>query len=471
MKITALGSSKLSYIYNNFDCTKINEYVFYPKYTKEFIQVINFCKFGDLSLEETLFTFRKSILFKTPILHTEELKNEFEDTDLFILEITSNYCYLYNNIYVHHIAIDDQYKISIKDKIKILVQTEDEIEKDIMYIKKILNRPIIIICETVNDGEKNELKSYLKKICEKNLICFIDPMKEFKKKNININNLFLGENTLNNYTDLGHEKIGIIYREYIDQFNNILYTNNLCTDGFGSQYSKIIFSYVLCNIKNKKFIYTPLKDVEHNYDNNILFINKLENIMNIKNNIVSTDDKQYNNENYNIIKLDHMNCVHNFLNNIDFNVENKHFDYIKYLFNCNKLKLFKNNVKNIAIHIRRENNHDNGMAGERITIKDSYFINVINKIKTLFVNDSLLFHIYSQGDINNFNLFKNDNTILHINEDIENTFIGLVQADVLVTSPSCFSFLAALLSDGMIIYTPSHWFKPRKKWIIFNDIL
>ena len=303
----------------------------------------------------------------------------------------------------------------------------------------------------------------MERICKKNLICFIDPIKNLLLKYNNINNLFLEEKISNNYTDFGHEKIGTIYKEYIDNFNNILYTNNLCTDGFGSQYSKIIFCYVLCKMKNKNFIYTPLKEVEHNYEKNILFIDKLENIMNIKNNILTFNNNEFNNENNNIIILDHMCCVHNFLNNIDFYVENKHFEYIKYLFNCNKLKLFKNDVKNIAIHIRRENEHDNGMAGERITTQDSYFINIINKIKNLYKYDKLLFHIYSQGDINNFNIFINNNTILHINEDIENTFISLVQADILVTSPSCFSFLAALLSDGIIIYTPSPWFKPRKK--------
>ena len=67
IKITILGSSRQGYITNNYDCTNIHESISYPHYTKEIIQVINFCKHGNLSLEETLFTFRTPILYKNPI--------------------------------------------------------------------------------------------------------------------------------------------------------------------------------------------------------------------------------------------------------------------------------------------------------------------------------------------------------------------------------------------------------------------
>ena len=77
----------------------------------------------------------------------------------------------------------------------------------------------------------------------------------------------------------------------------------------------------------------------------------------------------------------------------------------------------------------------------------------------------MLFHIYSQGDIDNFSLYMNENVELHINEDIKKTFIGLVYADILVMSPSSFSYAAALLNNGIIIYKPYHA-KPKKEWII-----
>ena len=75
-----------------------------------------------------------------------------------------------------------------------------------------------------------------------------------------------------------------------------------------------------------------------------------------------------------------------------------------------------------------------------------------------------MFHIYSQGNEESFNNYKNDDTILHINEDVCKTFLGLVAANILVTSSSSFSYCAALLSDGEIYYK-QFWHTPRKDWI------
>ena len=67
--------------------------------------------------------------------------------------------------------------------------------------------------------------------------------------------------------------------------NNIYYTNFSYDDGFGSQYQKIIQTYIYCKMNNLPFAYRPLKDVEHNYNNDQEYNNKLENVMNLKNNI------------------------------------------------------------------------------------------------------------------------------------------------------------------------------------------
>ena len=55
--------------------------------------------------------------------------------------------------------------------------------------------------------------------------------------------------------------------------------------------------------------------------------------------------------------------------------------------------------------------------------------------------------------------------MLHLNDDVDNSFIGMVAADILVTSPSSLSYVAALISDGEIWYKP-FWHPPLKHWII-----
>ena len=48
---------------------------------------------------------------------------------------------------------------------------------------------------------------------------------------------------------------------------DIFYTNVTYNDGFGSQYQKILQTYIFCKMNNLNFAYLPLNYVEHNYNN------------------------------------------------------------------------------------------------------------------------------------------------------------------------------------------------------------
>ena len=240
-----------------------------------------------------------------------------------------------------------------------------------------------------------------------------------------------------------------------------MYTNILGSDGFGAQYQKIIQTYIYCKFNKLEFYYCPIKQMEHNYKNDNEYISNIETLMNLKGNI--------QNGNINIChQLDFGKLV---LPWFEFNIDNccksEHIKFIKKCFWENKKKnmVFNNNKTNIAVHIRRENIHDKGRAGERITTPNKYYLNVMNNIRNKY-NDKkeLLFHIYSQGDINNFKILDNNDVIFHLNEDIGKTFTGLVSADILVISPSSFSYTAALISDGEIYYK-KFWHKPKSNWI------
>jgi hypothetical protein len=140
--------------------------------------------------------------------------------------------------------------------------------------------------------------------------------------------------------------------------------------------------------------------------------------------------------------------------------------FIKRCFWENKDRnVYKNNKKNVAIHIRRSNPHDFGQAGQRVTTSDEYYLNIMWIIRTMHNNTDILFHIFSQGNLDDFSVYKSDDVVFHINEDVEPTFIYMVAADILITSPSSFSYVAALISDGEI-YFKEFWHKPRSHWII-----
>ena len=242
---------------------------------------------------------------------------------------------------------------------------------------------------------------------------------------------------------------------------NMFYTSISQDDGFGSQYQKRIQTYIYCKQHNLKFLYRPFENVAHNYDSEQNFIDKLKKILNLKNNIKNINNMKINTIDFGSIVMKYCD------QNIDKVCDSEHMQYIKECFWKNKERdYFKNKKINIAIHIRRENNHDKGQAGLRIITPNDYYLNIMNIIRKKYTDRDLQFHIYSQGNINNFNILNNKDVIFHLDEDICKTFIELVAADILVTSPSSLSYVAALLSDSSEIYYKNFWHNPRKDWII-----
>jgi hypothetical protein len=152
--------------------------------------------------------------------------------------------------------------------------------------------------------------------------------------------------------------------------------------------------------------------------------------------------------------------------NLDlYTTNNEAIHKIKRCFWENKDKdVYKNNKFNIAVHVRRPNIHDNRVEGTNT--EDSYYLNVINHIREKYKNKDicLCFHIYSQGHIENFNCYKNDDVVFHIDEEVTKTFVGLVGSDVLVMSASSFSYIAAILTDAEVYYLP-FWHVAKKEWI------
>ena len=153
-----------------------------------------------------------------------------------------------------------------------------------------------------------------------------------------------------------------------------------------------------------------------------------------------------------------------FEENIDVACSSEDLSLIKSYFWQNKERnIFKNDKINVVVHVRRPNQRDNRIQGTNTP--DSYYLNIIKIIREKYKDKNWLFHIYSQGKLEDFKVYENIDVTLHINEDTCKTFIGMVAADILVTSISSFSYIAALLSDGEVYYN-NFWHNPKKEWIV-----
>lgn len=229
-------------------------------------------------------------------------------------------------------------------------------------------------------------------------------------------------------------------------------------DGFGALYQNIIYAILYAEACGLTYVHKPIESIAHNYDNEPGFVSNLETLMNIQDYYKNTNNDKVESE----LELDNRYMYWYIEQNIDKYANGNSIKIIKDLFWENKNKnFFNNNNLNVAVHIRRPNIEDNRIEGANTP--DTYYLNVIQTIRNKY-DKNLLFHIYSQGDIANFKCFINDDVVFHLNENICDTFIGMVAADIFVMSASSFSYSAALVSDGIIYYLP-FWHPPLQKWL------
>ena len=120
------------------------------------------------------------------------------------------------------------------------------------------------------------------------------------------------------------------------------------------------------------------------------------------------------------------------------------------------------------MHVRRPNLHDNRIEGA--DTPDQLFLSVIDQLRLTYKDQNPLFHLHSQGTIENFKQYHTGDVVLHLNESVEDSFCAMVLADVLVTGASSFSYTAALLSDGIVYYIP-FWHSPLPHWISVYELL
>jgi hypothetical protein len=243
-------------------------------------------------------------------------------------------------------------------------------------------------------------------------------------------------------------------------------TNIKLTDGFGSQFQHIISCILISYYSNYQFVYNPISMMEHNYNNDPIFLEKMENLMNIFPYFPKKGDKSI--KDHFLTECD-MTAKRVIDSNIDAYATEEHLQKIRKMFweNKDRSSIFPKNEKtSVAIHIRRLNILDKTLPNvepERVNTPDSFYLNAIERIRREHKEKDLEFHIYSQGDIQNFSCYSDKGAILHIDEDLSSSFIEMVASDILVTSFSSLSYIAGFLNDGIVYYQP-FWHTKRGCW-------
>jgi len=118
----------------------------------------------------------------------------------------------------------------------------------------------------------------------------------------------------------------------------------------------------------------------------------------------------------------------------------------------------------VAIHIRRGDVSSNWNL-DRFTSNEQ-ILGFVSRIRQA-CDRPVDLHVYSVGPREDFREFGDEFT-LHLDEDAQETFRDLVQADILLMAKSAFSYCAALISRGVVVYEP-FWSPPKSDWIVIDD--
>jgi hypothetical protein len=280
MKITIFGSCRQQPLSEYYTVSSIQDTLTYPHYTKEIIQAIEYCKgIHDMKSSDTLYCFRTCILHKREISNKNNLIREFEETDLFVIEIASRIAYEYNNLYVHHILTEEEYGFTNRDQIVQRELSDIEIEHDIVRIKELLYPKKILIVSHIYTrpyGKRYDLIRHIDRVCLRHNIPFLSPSEYIGQRS----DIYQDEPVLSHFTEVGKQYMSRLYKNTIDDvckekkiilvlkqtYYNYQQTPTSCFWGIGDMMRSIYGVYK----KSKKYNVKLILDVSQHPISNFL---------------------------------------------------------------------------------------------------------------------------------------------------------------------------------------------------------
>jgi len=143
MSVTLFGTCRLNKIPNH---NNLNNLINYSHSTKEVIQFIPFLK-GERTFPPPYnrLCFRTALWQNKCIEYNDAWNKLFIDTSVFIIEICSSKTYVHNHFYLHHLCVNKRFADcnrntprEILEQHAVEKQSDEEIEKDILEIQKML---------------------------------------------------------------------------------------------------------------------------------------------------------------------------------------------------------------------------------------------------------------------------------------------------------------------------------------------
>jgi hypothetical protein len=242
-------------------------------------------------------------------------------------------------------------------------------------------------------------------------------------------------------------------------------TNVLRTDGFGAQFQSVLWTMLWAENTGRQFEYTPIEHIDLISNSGTIKDTEDENTFEEVIRYMSIEDG-YPRADSQLTPVS-IGAPYQFVeSNVDSVFQSESFRRFKERFMVGKVRRFDTDRLHVAVHIRRLGNFERENGRFRPGTHDtpnSEYLAIMDRIREEYRGRDIMFHVYSQGRVEDFAELASAQTVFHLNEKVLDTFTDLIFADVLVTCRSSFSYMAALLSDNTIYYMP-FWHTPRSHW-------
>jgi hypothetical protein len=248
-------------------------------------------------------------------------------------------------------------------------------------------------------------------------------------------------------------------------------------DGAGSQIHSICSILLFAKKFNLTYVHTPVKNIEHYRGDRDEWSRRWENFFSLGNNEIPIKSIESSQVKPVFVKYP---FLLNKKNNTLFLVSNCHsytdtcpsdFSLIiddlrnKYNLKNDPKRSAKSEELKLCVHIRRGDVNPTNKNSFRYS-SNEFIVKNLLKVLEFYNNHNICcrVYLYSEGKEKEFVEFKELNPVFCLNENEFTTFDNLVNADILVTAKSSFSYVAGLLNKGIVFYEP-FWHKPLPSWI------
>ena len=249
-----------------------------------------------------------------------------------------------------------------------------------------------------------------------------------------------------------------------------------CIDGMGAQYQRIIGIISLAESNGCMYLHTPIKQMEHSTQDEVI---EIENFLQI--NSYYNKDPIIFDYVHHVNNTEIMSVILHFKNQSNTNnillminnplaildetpsLYNNVMPILRKIKQPRELVYFKQDAINIAVHIRRGDVNKTQYPDRYLPT--SYFKTIVDNLLLQYPDANVcIFTELTQENKEEFNIFGNNIKIIS-GGDVIITFEHLCKADILITSKSSFSYVAALYNENAILYT-TFWHNPLPNWKI-----